>query len=296
MFIDMHVHAYLYPGPPQDGTTQFASPEDIIEIYDSRGIECGALMPLIGPEVYLPQSNEEILETCRRYPGRFIPYCNLDPRGINNSPKTDFSPWLSWYKDHGYKGIGEFMPNLPFTDPLVLNFFRQVEEYGFPLTFDISTAIGDNYGLYDDAGLPLLQKCLKMFPNLIIVGHGPSYWAEIGDLKPEDNRASYFTRPVHSEGNLFRIFREYPNMWADLSAGSGYTAFTRDKENAIRFLNEFQDRLMYGTDICKAGGIPAMDKFLLELRSEGSLSEDTFQKIARKNAIRLLDLPDKITL
>ena len=290
MFIDMHVHAYLFPGPPQDGRTQFANPQDIIDIYDAHDIECGALMPLIGPEEYLPQSNEEVLETCRRYPGRFIPYCNLDPRGIHNSPKTDFSPWLSWYKEHGYKGIGEFMPNMPFTDPLVLNFFRQVEEFGFPLTFDISTVIGGRYGLYDDEGLPQLQECLRRFPKLTIVGHGPSFWTEIGKLEPGDNRGGYITHPVHGEGTLYRIFREFPNMWADLSAGSGYTALTRDKENAIKFLNEFQDRLMYGTDICTAGGILGTDAFLKELRAEGSLSEETFQKIAHKNARRLLNL------
>ena len=291
MFIDMHVHAYLFPGPRQDGVTQFATPQDIIDIYDKRQIECGALMPLIGPEVYLPQSNEEILETCKRYPGRFIPFCNLDPRGIGNSPKTDFSPWLSWYKEHGYKGIGEFMPNLPFKDPLVLNFFRQVEEFGFPLTFDISTRIGGTYGLYDDEGLPQLQYCLKQFPKLTIVGHGPSYWHEIAKLEPGDDRGRcYITHPVHGEGALYRIFREYPNMWADLSAGSAFFAMTRDKDNAIKFLNEFQDRLMYGTDICKAGGILGMDAFLLELRQEGSLSEEAFQKIAHKNARRLLNL------
>ena len=291
MFIDMHVHAYLFPGPPQDGRTQFATPQDIIELYDAHDIECGALMPLIGPEEYLPQSNEEILETCRRYPGRFIPFCNLDPRGIHNSPNTDFSPWLSWYKEHGYKGIGEFMPNLPFTDPLVLNFFRQVEEFGFPLTFDISTTIGGHYGLYDEQGLPQLQECLRRFPKLTIVGHGPSYWAEIGVLEEGDDRASYIRHPVHGEGTLYRIFREYPNMWADLSAGSAYTAFTRDKENAIQFLNEFQDRLMYGTDICTAGRMPAMDDFLKELKQEGALTTEAFEKIARGNAKKLLNLP-----
>ena len=290
MFIDMHVHAYLFPGPRQDGVNQFATPQDIIDIYDSHGIECGALMPLIGPEVYLPQSNEEVLETCRRYPGRFIPFCNLDPRGIRNSPNADFSIWLSWYKEHGYKGIGEFMPNLPFTDPLVLNFFRQVEEYEFPLTFDISTKIGGGYGLYDDAGLPQLQYCLKHFPKLTIVGHGPSFWSEIGVLEEGDRRESYIKHPVHGEGNLYRMFREYPNLWADLSAGSAFFALTRDKDNAIKFLNEFQDRLMYGSDICTAGGILGTDKFLLELREEGSLPEDAFQKIAHKNARRLLKL------
>lgn len=290
MFIDMHVHAYLYPGPPQDGTTQFATPGQIVEVYDKHNIERGALMPLIGPEFYLPQSNEEILETCRLFPGRFIPYCNLDPRGIRNSPKTDFTPWLSWYKDHGFKGIGEFMPNLAFDDPLVMNFFRQVAEFGFPLTFDISAQIGERYGLYDDEGLPRLEKCLKAFPNLIIVGHGPAFWGEMAVLEPGDNRASYIKHPVHGEGAVYRLFRECPNMWADLSAGSGYYAFARDKDNAVKFLTEFQDRLMYATDICNPNSVCKMDELLLEFRAEGAISEEIFQKVARKNAIRLLGL------
>ena len=47
MFFDMHVHAYLYPGPPQDEQTQFANPAQIVEMYDAHNIECGILMPLI---------------------------------------------------------------------------------------------------------------------------------------------------------------------------------------------------------------------------------------------------------
>ncbi len=290
MFIDMHVHAYLFPCPPQDGHTQVTNPEQVLELYDAHGIEQGVLMPLIGPEVYLPQSNEEVLETCRRYPGRFIPFFNLDPRGIGNSPKTDFSPWLTWYKEHGYKGIGEFMPNLPFTHPLVMNFFRQVEEYGFPLTFDISSRIGDRYGLYDDAGLPQLETCLKTFPKLTIIGHGPAFWNEIGPVEADDDRDNYIRRPVLSEGVLYRLFRDNPNLWADLSAGSAFFALTRDKENAIKFINEFHDRLMYATDICSVGKMYSMDTFLLDLRKEGAISDAVFQKIARENARRLLGL------
>ena len=290
MFIDMHVHAYLFPGPRQDGTTQFANPAQILSMYDAHNIECGVLMPLIGPEFYLPQSNEEILETCRLNPGRFIPFCNLDPRGIRNSPNTDFTPWLSWYKEHGFKGVGEFMPNLPFTHPLVMNFFRQVEAFEFPLTFDISSRIGERYGLYDDEGLPQLQTCLNTFPKLTIIGHGPAFWDEIGVLEPGDVRGTYIKHPVHGEGALYRIFREYPNMWADLSAGSGYYALSRDPENAAKFINEFQDRLMYATDICSFGKMCPMDEFLLKLRADGSISEEVFQKVAKLNAKRLLKL------
>lgn len=290
MFIDIHAHAYLWPCPPQDGHTQFCTPEEVIARYDELGIEKGVLLPLIGPETYLPQSNEEILEICRRYPDRFIPFCNIDPRGIRNSPDTDFSLWLNWYKDHGFKGVGELMPNLPFSHPMVQNFFKQVEAIGFPLIFDISDRIGGRYGLYDDPGLPQLEGCLQKFPKLKILGHGPSFWAEMGKLETTETRGTYLYCPIKEEGAVPKLFRKYENMWGDLSAGSGYNALIRDPEYAAKFLNEFQDRLLYGTDICYATQQIKLPEFLLKLKKEKKISNTVFKKIARGNAIKLLDL------
>lgn len=290
MFIDIHAHAYLWPCPPQDGSTQFCTPDEVIVRYDELGIEKGILLPLIGPETYLPQSNEEILEICRCYPERFIPFCNIDPRGIGNSADTDFGIWLNWYKNHGCKGVGEFMPNLPFTHPLVLNFFRQVEDFGMPLTFDISDRIGGRYGLYDDPGLPQLEHCLRRFPRLKILGHGPAFWAEIGKLENPADRGGYPRYPVKEEGVVPALFRRYENMWGDLSAGSGYNALARDPEYAAKFLTEFQDRLMFGTDICRYNQKVDLPAFLLRLKTDGKISEDIFHKIAKGNAYRLFDL------
>ena len=290
MFIDIHAHAYLWPCPPQDGRTQFCCPEDVIARYDELGIEKGVLLPLIGPETYLPQSNEEILEICRRYPDRFIPFCNIDPRGIGNSAETDFSVWLNWYKDHGFKGVGEFMPNLPFSHPLVQNFFRQVEAIGFPLIFDIADRIGGTYGLYDDPGLPQLEGCLRKFPKLKIFGHGPAFWAEIGQLESPADRGGYPKYPIKQEGVVPKLFRRYANMWGDLSAGSGYNALVRDHEYAAKFLMEFQDRLLYGTDICSAKQQVKLPEFLIKLKDKRKISEEAFHKIARGNVIKLLGL------
>jgi len=291
MFIDIHGHAYLYPSPPQDGRTQFPNPEELIARHDELGIECAILQPLIGPEVYLPQSNEEILEMCRRYPGRFLPACNIDPRAIRNSVKTDFSVWLDWYKEHGCILIGEFMPNLPFLHPLVQNFFEYAQSSGLPLTFDISDRIGGDYGLYDDPGLPQLSKSLGLFPKLKIFGHGPAFWAEIGQLEIPADRGAYPRYPIKEEGVVPKMFRRYENLWGDLSAGSGYYALARDPEYAVRFLTEFQDRLCFGTDICSMKADVPIVKFLIDLKENGKISPEVFNKIARDNAIKLFDLP-----
>ncbi|HHX39961.1 MAG TPA: amidohydrolase family protein [Armatimonadetes bacterium] len=290
MFIDIHAHAYKKIGPKQDGRIHFVTPEQLLERYEELKIEKACLLPLIGPEVYLPESNEEILEIAARYPDRFIPFCNVDPRALFNSPDAPLGDVLRYYRDQGCKGIGELMPNLPFLDPRVQNLFKHAQDVGFPVIFDISTRIGGTYGLYDDQGLPQLETTLQRFPRLIILGHGPAFWAEIGRLETPADRSSYPRYPIHQEGVVPKLFRRYPNLYGDLSAGSGYNALARDPDYAVRFLNEFQDRLLFGTDICSAQQPAPQVEFLLGLKASGKLSEETFRKIARENAIRLLGL------
>lgn len=290
MFIDIHGHAYRRVGPKQDGRIHFATPEQLLKRYEELGIERACLLPLIGPEVYLPESTEEILDIVERYPERFIPFCNIDPRALTNSPEAPLGDVLRYYRDQGCKGLGEVMPNLPFLDPLVQNLFRHAEEVGLPLTFDISTRIGGTYGLYDDPGLPQLETSLQRFPKLIILGHGPAFWAEMGTLETPADRAGYPNYPIREEGVVPKLFRRYPNLYGDLSAGSGYNALARDPEYAVQFLNEFQDRLLFGTDLCAPDQPVPLVPFLLGLREAGKISEAVFQKIARENALRLLGL------
>ena len=89
MFIDLHAHAYRQPYPGPDGKPVFSTPQQLIERYDELGVDKGCLMPIVNPEVYLPQSNEEILEIARTYPHRFIPFCNIDPRAVSNSSDAE---------------------------------------------------------------------------------------------------------------------------------------------------------------------------------------------------------------
>ncbi|MPM95453.1 hypothetical protein SDC9_142607 [bioreactor metagenome] len=86
--------------------------------------------------------------------------------------------------------------------------------------------------------------------------------------------------------------RKYENLYGDISAGSGCNALKRDRAYAIRFLNEFQDRLFFGTDICQPTmpTLRPLAEFLLDLRKTGDISETVFQKVARENAIRVLEL------
>jgi len=290
MFIDIHAHAYRRPWPGPDGKNSFCSPEQLLKRYDELKVERAALLPILGPELYSPQSNEEILDIAENSGGRLFPFCNLDPRAIGNSSDAPLDYLLRYYRDLGCKGIGEVMPNLPIRDPRGQNLFKHVEAVGFPLIFDLTGLLNESYGLYDDPGLPQLEKSLQWFSKLIFLGHGPGFWSEIARLETPADRWRYGYYPVKEEGVVPILMRRYANLYAELSAGSGYHAFARDSEYAVKFIHEFQDRLLFGTDICAPDQPAPMAKFLLDLRKENKISEVIFQKIARENAIKLLGL------
>ena len=290
MFIDIHAHCRKYPGTGRFVFDNFPTPEQLLARYDALGVAKGVLLPLVSPEVYGPQSNGEILEICETYPERFIPFCNIDPRAMANSPSAPLGELLAFYKNKGCKGLGEMMPNLPLNDPLVDNLLHHCNEHGMPVTFDMSTRVGGTYGVYDEPGLPYLERALQKFPNVIFLGHSPPIWAEIAELAPVERRSGYPKGPVKKAGVDPRLMREYPNLHGDLSAGSGYNAISRDPDYGAAFLNEFQDRLYFGLDICDPAGPTPLVGFLLQLRDEGRISKGCFEKIAWRNADRLLNL------
>ena len=285
------MHTRSIPGPLRDGKPDYSTPEHLIERYDAVGVEAAVLLPGVSPEGSVaPQSNEEILQVCERFPARFILFCNIDPRAVSNSPDAPLDYILQHYKERGCKGVGEVTANLPFDHPMVENLFKHCQALGLPLTFHIGPAIGGCYGLYDDPGLPLLEQALRKFPALAFLGHSQPFWSEIAVLKNPQSRGGYPDGPVSEEGAVPRLMRQYPNLHGDLSAGSGYNALNRDPDYAARFIDEFQDRLYFGTDICAPDTPTPLVGFLLKMRSDGRISETAFHKIARENAARLLGM------
>ncbi|HHW09134.1 MAG TPA: hypothetical protein GXX29_04080 [Firmicutes bacterium] len=91
--------------------------------------------------------------------------------------------------------------------------------------------------------------------SLIFLGHSQPFWAEIAPLDDPSpkGRHGYPTGLVREEGALPRLMRRHPNLHGDLSARSGFNAVNRDPEYGARFLEEFQDRLYFGTDIVRPG-------------------------------------------
>ncbi|MBE6366942.1 MAG: amidohydrolase [Lentisphaerae bacterium] len=293
MFIDCHVHAVETPtcAYPATGKQLISTPEVLIERYDAVGIEKGVILPIATPDsTHFVQSNEEMLRMVAKNPDRFIPFCNLDPRSLYNTPDAPLEYVLKYYKDKGCKGIGEVTANLDMDDPRVQNLFQAANNCELALTFHLSPQNYKTYGLIEEMGLKKLEKALQKFPKIKFFGHSQTFWAEIAANPTVEQRNGYPKGKIEEEGAIPKLMRKYPNLYGDVSAGSGWNALARDEEYAIKFLNEFQDRLMFGTDICAPDTPTPLVDFLLKLRNEKKISEAVFQKVARENIIRILDL------
>ncbi len=297
MFIDSHAHAYRRPVP---FVTQFCTAEELVERYDKAGIEKGAVLPIVSPEIYLPQANEDILDMCEQHPDRLFPFCNIDPRALTNSYDAPLDRLLRYYKDKGCRGVGEIMLNLPTMHPMVQNLFKHAQDVGLPVTCDGSDVVGGDFGLYDDPGLPQTEHTLQRFPRLVMIGHGPVFWAEISRLETPAQRKTVFqpdgsqvgwnppTGPIKEEGVVPKLFRRYQNLHGELS--DAYPALVRDADYGPKYLAEFQDRLLFGTDICGVGHEFKTLELLLDWRAQKKISEEVFRKIARENAVKLFSL------
>jgi hypothetical protein len=298
MIIDCHAHIYAFETikPYKWLRNKSLTVEEQIEIMDSQGIDKSIVLPFNSAEMPSDhQSFGEVLYICKKYPARFIPFCNIDPRATDVGEMKGvekFEFWLNQYKDLGCKGLGEFTPRLRWQDCRVENLLKACENVGFPVTFHTSTEDVITYGVIDDMGLPGLEGALKKFPDLKFFGHSQAFWSELSGDLPTDNKNSYPKGKVTSEGAVVKFMRKYPNLYADISAGSGLNALERDPDFTWRFIEEFQDRVLLGLDNTSKDSVSKLNQvqWLRNNRDKKNISADIFEKIAWKNINDILGL------
>jgi predicted TIM-barrel fold metal-dependent hydrolase len=199
-----------------------------------------------------------------RYPGEFDPY-----------------PILAHYMDQGCVGLGENVCGLPVDDPMQQRVYEACDRLGLAVVMHF-----DHWINRDRPGLAGFENMLATYRNVRFVGHAQYFWREIS--AQVDSAVDYPTGPVVPGGRLDELFVNYPNLYADLSAGSGCGAITRDPEFGVAFLERWKDRLMFGTDtvhtrpmeFCTILGNPP----ILEFLRSADLSADAFERITHRNA------------
>jgi predicted TIM-barrel fold metal-dependent hydrolase len=184
---------------------------------------------------------------------------------------------------YGVRVYGELKLRMMYDNPDALRMYRFCAEKGLPITvhIDYEFDTGRKYprpNWWYGGPIEAFERAVRAVPEATFIGHAPGFWAHIsGDDKFA--KEPYPEGPVLPGGKLIAMFRELPNLHADLSAGSGLRALKRDPEFGKDFLLEFQDRLLYGRDY--------FDNAHQEFLNSLDLPREVLDKIYYKNALHL---------
>jgi hypothetical protein len=264
--IDVHKHVII----------EDATPEKLMAHMDILGVEKAWLLTweaIDGGtyEGFVRVSSGAVWSAHRRWPGRFIPFCGIDPR-IENAPER-----VRRFAEQGFKGYGESKIRLCIDSPWLQEIYRVCGDLEMPVLIHIDVPLtGPEWYNPDIDGL---FRMASIFPRTTFVGHGPGFWREIsGDA--DGDRAPYPEGPIKPHGKLPELLKEHSNVYADISAGSGLNALSRDPGFADGFIKDYAHKLLYGTD-------EQTSKHLELLQGKG-LPEAKFHMITEGNASRVI--------
>jgi predicted TIM-barrel fold metal-dependent hydrolase len=276
-FVDVHTHL----GQTWN-TTQPLSAEELLRWMDAHEVAQAVVLPLVSPESSsFPLTTDFVLAQTRPFRDRLIPFCSIDPRTSYSGSHKGLVEMLARYVEAGAKGFGEHKPGVKIDDPQNLALYAACAELKLPILFHL-----DNIRNTDAPGLPGLARALAAAPDAPFIGHGPGWWASIAGGITAADLGGYPRGEVAPGGAIEMLMDKYPNLYGDLSAGSGAGAISRDLKFGRDFLIRRADRLLFGTDFLA----PAQDVPQFELVNRLELPEEIQAKIFRDNARRLLGL------
>lgn len=279
--IDIHLHVALEDCARIYNHVKFSGCAAMKEHLSQLGIVHAVIMSLeIQDDAMI--SNHAAAEIARRFPETYSWFCNI-PTGV----KEPYS-YLKRMKEQGAKGLGEWVTHLPLTHPYMEEIMGACEDLELPILFHISPEPENQYGIIDEPGLFLLEEALKKFPRLMMIGHSQPFWYEISKNRTENEkeRQGYPEGPVEAGGRLIDLMDHYPNLHGDLSANSGGNAIMRDPQFGLDFMEKYQDRLFFGTDMANISMEFPLGRWLDKKVETGKISKEAYSKICAKNACK----------
>ncbi len=257
--------------------------DDILAHMEGLGARMSVLLPTNRREAEeVSMTTELCREGAEKHPDKFVWFSAPrpeDPEALKQ---------LEAFVEGGACGFGEHKVRLACDDPRSMELYRLAGELGVPVLIHFEDA---NY----NTGFENFEKVLKALPDTTFIGHAQTWWANISSA--DAGRSDYPKERVAPGGLTDRWLTDYPNLYADLSAGSGLNACERDEEFYRGFLERHRKKLLFATDCpCKDGhgagwekGICYGERMLARLR-ELCESEDAFEDITEGNLKRLLQL------
>jgi uncharacterized protein len=177
--------------------------------------------------------NDSVYNLAKQYPDRFVFFANELP----DLPET--RSVIEKYLKLGAIGIGEQKFHVDCDSKPMRLIADIAKDHNVPVLMHFQ------YQTYNLA-FERFYKMLEAYPTVNFIGHAQTWWANID--KNCRQEVMYPKGPVTPGGITDRLLSDYPNVFGDLSAGSGLNAFQRDEDHGRDFLKRHQDRLLYGSD------------------------------------------------
>lgn len=183
--------------------------------------------------------NDAAVALAKKYPNEFY-------FGVNEVTDLPCAQQeLEKYLKLGAIVIGEQKFMVPCDSEHVWKIAEVAREYNVPMLMHFEH---NRYNL----GIENFHRTLEKFPDVKFIGHAQTWWGNID--KCHKQTVLYPRTKVTPGGITDKLLSNYPNLYGDLSAGSGLNSMLRDEEHAKEFLSRHQDQLLYGSDCPDSDG------------------------------------------
>lgn len=221
--------------------------------------------------------NETVVALNRQYPAEFAFFANELP----DIPETKSA--IERYLKAGAIGIGEQKFHVECDSKPMQLVAEIARDHHVPVLMHFQ------YNVYN-MGFERFHRMLEKYPTVNFIGHAQTWWGNID--KDHVQSVMYPKGPVTPGGITDRLLSDYPNIYGDLSAGSGLNALLRDEGNARDFLKRHQDKLLYGSDCDDRVGAGSSCSGSQQLATIRRLAPDVagVRKMLCQNAANLLKI------
>lgn len=177
--------------------------------------------------------NDSVRALARDYPQDFVFFADEVP-DIPDAKRV-----IETYLRHGACGIGEQKFPVACNSPAI-HLVAQIARH-----FSVPVLLHFQHNRYNTDFLRF-HTILEQYPNVNFIGHAQTWWGNID--RNHRQEVLYPSGKVTPGGYTDRLLSDYPNMYGDLSAGSGLNALKRDENHARAFLLRHRKKLLYGSD------------------------------------------------
>ena len=177
--------------------------------------------------------NDTVMALARKHPNSFK-FCANEVADLPDAPKV-----IRQHLRRGGIGIAEQKFRVACDSVYIQALAKLSEEFSVPMLLHFQH---DRY----NTGIENFHRTLEKFPKANFIGHAQTWWANVD--KAHDQPVLYPKTKVTPGGITDRLLSDYPNMYGDMSAGSGLNFQRRDEDHARWFIERHQDKLLFGTD------------------------------------------------